>query len=76
MVSYIESNIEEHIDRTNQTRFYILPDRNSIGEDASQLYVDNKFKDPSIRKNNAHVDFSDEKLDNVRFIKIKKFAGS
>ena len=68
--NHIESDIEEDNDRTNQFTFYILPDPISIGEDASKLYVDNTFKDPSIIKNNAHVDFSDEKLDDVRFIKV------
>ena len=33
-------------------------------------FVDNKFNDPSKIRNTAHVDFNDENLDNVRFIKI------
>ena len=36
----------------------------------TKSYVDNKFNDPSIIKNNTHVDFNDKNLDNVRFVKI------
>ena len=32
--------------------------------------VDYIFEDPSIIKNNAHVNFIDENLDNVRFVKV------
>ena len=33
-------------------------------------YVDKKFNDPFILKNNGHVDFNDKNLDNVRFVKV------
>ena len=36
----------------------------------TKIYVDNKFNDPSIIRNNAHVDFNDKNLDNVRFVKV------
>ena len=36
----------------------------------TKKYVDNKFNDPSIVRNNAHVDFNDKNLDNVTFIKV------
>ena len=36
----------------------------------TKSYVGNKFKDPSIIKNTAHVDFKCKNLDNVRFIKV------
>ena len=68
--NYIESNIEEDIDLKNQYRIKNLPDPISIGEPVSKQYVDNKFNDPSIIKNIAHVDFNDKNLDNVRFVKV------
>ena len=36
----------------------------------SKLYVDNKFNDHSLITNNAHVDFNDKNIDNVRFVKV------
>ena len=68
--NYIESNIEEDIDLKNQYRIKNLPNPISIGEPVSKQYVDNKFNDPSIIKNTAHVDFNDKNLDNVRFVKV------
>ena len=66
----MEIIIEEDIDLENQFRIKNILDRISIGEAASKIYVDNKFNDPSIIKNTAHVDFNDKNLDNVRFVKI------
>ena len=37
-------------------------------------YVDNKFNDPSIIRNNAHLDFNDKNLDNVRFVKVNNMS--
>ena len=68
--NYIEANIEEDIDLKNQFRIKNLPDPISIREPAPKHYVDNKFMDPSIIKNTAHVDFNDKNLDNVRFVKV------
>ena len=68
--NYIESNIEEDIDLKNQYRIKNLPDPISIGEPVSKQYADNKFNDPSIIKNTAHVDFIDKNLDNVRLVKV------
>ena len=68
--NYIESNIEEDIDLKNQYRIKNLPDPVSVGEPVSKQYVDNKFDDPSIIKNTAHVDFNDKNLDNVRIVKV------
>ena len=68
--NYIESNIEEDIDLKNQYRIKNLPDPINSGEPVSKQYVDNKFDDPSIIKNTAHVDFNDKNLDNVRFVKV------
>ena len=68
--NYIEANIEEDIDLKNQFRIKNLPDPISNGEPVSKQYVDNKFNDPSIIKNTAHVDFNDKNLDNVSFVKV------
>ena len=68
--NYIEANIEEDIDLKNQFRIKNLPNPISNGEPVSKQYVDNKFNDPSIIKNTAHVDFNDKNLDNVRFVKV------
>ena len=67
---YIESIIEEDIDMENQFGIKSLPDPIGIREPASKLYVDNKFNDPPMIKNTAHVDFIDKNLDNVRFVKV------
>ena len=48
--NYIEGIIEEDIDLKNQNRIKTLPDRVSIREAASKIYVDNLFNDPSIVK--------------------------
>ena len=36
----------------------------------TKSYVDSRLIDPSIIRNNAHVDFSDKNLDNVRFVRV------
>ena len=33
-------------------------------------FVDSRWKDPSITRNTAHVDFNDKNLGNVRFVKV------
>ena len=71
--NYIES-IFEDFDIKNQFRVKNLTDPISIREPASKLYVDNKFNDPSVIKNNAHVDFIDKNLDNVRFVKVNSMS--
>ena len=62
--------MEEHIDMKNQDRLKKLPDAISIREGVSKLFAHNKFNDPSLSKNSAHVDFNDKKLDVVRFVKV------
>ena len=61
---YIESKIEED----NAFKKSI-----SIQEAALERYVDNKFNDPSIIKNTAHVDFNVENLNNVHSVKVNSF---
>ena len=70
--NYIESNIEEDIDLKNQYRIKNLPDPISIREAASKNYVDNLFNDPSIIKNNAHIDLNDRNITNCRFLSVNQ----
>ena len=70
--NYIESNIEEDIDLKNQYRIKNLPDPISIREAASKNYVDNLFNDPTIIKNNSHIDLNDRNITNARFIQVNQ----
>ena len=70
--NYIEANIEEDIDLKNLYRIKNIPDPVSIREAASKNYVDNLFNDPSIVKNNAHIDLNDRNITNARFIKVNQ----
>ena len=71
--NYIECNIEEDIDLTNQFRIKKLPDPISIQEAASKFYVANLFNDPSIVKNTAHIDLNDRNNTNARFIQLNQW---
>ena len=71
--NYIEADIEEDIDLKNQfIRMKNLPHPISIREAASKNYVDNLFNDPSILKNNAHIDLNDRNITNARFIQVNQ----
>ena len=70
--NYIEANIEEDIDLKNQYRIKSLPDPISIREPASKNYVDNLFNDPSIVRNNTHIDLNDRYITNARFIQVNQ----
>ena len=70
--NYIEANIEEDIDLKNQYRNKNLPDPISIREAASKNYVDNLFNDPSIIKNNAHIDLNHRNITNCRFLSVNQ----
>ena len=70
--NYIEANIEEDSDLKNQFRFKNLPDPISIREEAAKNYVDNLFNDPSIVKNNAHIDLNDRNITNARYIQVNQ----
>ena len=70
--NYIEANIEEDIDLKNQYRIKNLPDPISIREACSKHYVDNLFNNPSIIKNNAHIDLNDRNITNARFIQVNQ----
>ena len=56
----------------NQFRFKTLPDPISIREATSKTYVDNLFNDPSIVKDNAHIDLNDRNITNARFIQVNQ----
>ena len=71
--NYIEANIEEDFDLKNQYRIQNLPDPISIREAASKNYVDNLFNDPSIVKNNAHIDLNGRNITNARFIQVNQW---
>ena len=70
--NYIESDIEEDIDLKNQYRIKNLPEPISISEATSKNYVDNLFSDPSIVKNNAHIDLNDRNITNCRFLSVNQ----
>ena len=67
---YIESDIEENIDLKNQFRIKNLPFPVKNTDAVCKSYVDSGLNHPSIIRNTAHVDFNDENLDNVRFVKV------
>ena len=70
--NYIESIIEEDVDLKNQYRIKNLPDPINIREACSKNYVDNFFNDPSIIKNNTHIDLNDKNTTNARFIQVNQ----
>ena len=70
--NYIEASIEEDIDLRNQYRIKNIPDPISIREATSKNYVDNLLNDPSILKNNAHIDLNDRNITNARFIQVNQ----
>ena len=70
--NYIESNIEEDIALKNEYRIKNLPYPTEIQDACSKNYVDNKFNDPSIVKNNAHIDLNDRNITNCRFLSVNQ----
>ena len=70
--NYIEADMEEDIDLKNQYRIKNLPNTISISEAASKNYVDNLFNDPSVVKNNAHIELNDRNITNARFIQVNQ----
>ena len=73
---YLESNLEEDIDFKNQYRIEKLSDPISIREPASKKYVDILFNDPSIVKNNAHIELNDRKTSNATIIQVNQLPQS
>ena len=70
--NYIESNIEEDIDLKNQYRIKNLPDPTNIQHACTKIYADNLFNDPSIVKNDAHIDLNDRNITNCRFLSVNQ----
>ena len=70
--NYIESNVEEDINLKNLNRFKNLPDPSKI-QDAYIKNFANKFSnDPSLIKNNAHIDLNDRTITNARFDQVNQ----
>ena len=67
---YIEANIEEGIDLKKQYKSKNLSDPTNTQDSSSKNYVDNLFNDPSIIKNNAHINLNDRSITNARFIQV------
>ena len=70
--NFIESNLEEDIDLTNQYSIKNLPHPIDIREPASKIFVDNLFNGPSIIKNTAHIDLKDKNITSARFIEVNQ----
>ena len=70
--NYLESNTEENFDLKNQYKIKNLPDPTDIQDACRKQYVDNKFNNPSIIKNTAHIDLNGKKITNARFIQVNQ----
>ena len=70
--NYIESNIEEDIDLKNQYRIKNLPDPIKIQDACTKNYAHKLFNDPSIVKNDAHIDLKDRNITNCRFLSVNQ----
>ena len=70
--NYIESNIEDGFDLKNHFRIKNSPDPISIRKPASENLVDNKYNNPSIIKNTAHIGLKDKNVTNARFIQVSQ----
>ena len=57
----------------NQFKIKNVPDPFTIREACSKKYIDNLFNDPSIVKNNAHIDLNDRNITNARFIQVNQW---
>ena len=69
---YIEANVEEDVNMKNQYKIKNLPCRQENSDAVCKSYVDNLFNDPSILKNNAHIDLNDRNVTNARFIQVNQ----
>ena len=70
--NYFGNDLEEDIDLKNQYRIKNVPDPISIREVCSKNYVDNLFNNPSILKNDTHIDLNDRNITNARFIQVNQ----
>ena len=71
--NYIESNIEEDVDLKNQYEIKPLPDPINIQDACSKNYVDNLFNDPSLAKNNAHINLHVRNFSKARYIQVNQW---
>ena len=71
--NYIEANIEEDIDLKNKYKIKNLPDPTNIQDACNKNYVDSFFNDPSIVKNDVHIDLNDRNITNSRFIQVNQW---
>ena len=62
--------MKEDIDLKNQIRKKHLPCPVENRDTVCKFYVYSGMNEPSIIRNNAHIDFIDKNLDNVRFVKV------
>ena len=58
----------------NQFRIKNLPDPTNIQDACIKNYVDNFINDPSIIKNNAHIDLNDRNITNARFFQVNQLC--
>ena len=68
--NFNESNIEEDIDIKNKLRIKNLscPSESTVA--ACKFYFHSGLNDPSMNRNNTHVDCNDENLVNVQSVKV------
>ena len=71
--NYIEANIDEDINMKNQFKIKNPPCPQENSDAVCKSYVDNLFNDPSIVKNNAHIDLNDRNITNARFIQVNQW---
>ena len=57
----------------NQFKIKNLPCPQENSDAVFKSYVDNLFNDPSIVKNNAHIDLNDRNITNARFIQVNQW---
>ena len=66
--NYIEANIEEDTNMKKQLKSKNLPGPQENSDSFCISHVDNFFNDPSLVKNNDHIDLNDRNITNARFI--------
>ena len=69
--NYIESDIEEDIEKKNK-KIKNLPCPVEISDAVFNFNVDSGLNHPSTIRKTTHVDFGDKILDNVRFVKVNR----
>ena len=71
--NYLEANIEEDIDMKKKFKIKKLSSPQENSDAVCKSYVDNLFNDPSIIKNNIHIDLNDRNITNARFIQVNQW---